>query len=312
MEFCPKGELFQYIVERKKLSEDEAKNLILQVMDAVKYLHSIGVLHRDLKPENILMDQSFHIKISDFGLSKFVGKSSIVNTPCGSPCYASPECISGKPYNGKTNDVWSVGVILYAMVTGQLPWTKRNQAQLFEQIKKGEYTIPHHVSKTCGDLIKKLLTVDCKKRITLDKAMAHPWFADRKPTPAPPTVQKMVSLKKVDEFFHRDASFDCEDVIAASNANRQKSTRALTFEATAKRIRGSPTKPRSRKTTANPSSPRRKPSGTKEDTLKALENVRKTALGGATSMKKGSARQALPRSSTGSRRQPTQLQRKKC
>ena len=220
MEFCPKGELFQYIVDRKKLSEDEAKNLILQIMDAVKYLHSIGVLHRDLKPENILVDQSCHLKISDFGLSKFVGKSCLVSTPCGSPCYASPECISGKPYNGKTNDVWSVGVILFAMVTGQLPWTKRNQAQLFEQIKKGEYTIPHYLSKNCGDLIKKLLTVDCKKRITLDKAMAHPWFADRKPVPAPPIVQKVVSLKKVDEFFCRNASFDSADILPEIRSKR--------------------------------------------------------------------------------------------
>ncbi|OHS99209.1 hypothetical protein TRFO_34343 [Tritrichomonas foetus] len=202
MEFCPNGELFQYIVDRKKLTENEAKNLIYQIFDTIRYIHRINVSHRDLKPENILLDQFGHLKISDFGLSKFVDKNGLVTTPCGSPCYASPECISGAPYNGKTNDMWSCGVILFAMVTGQLPWTKRNQAQLFEQIKKGEYIIPDYVSAKCKDLIKGLLCVDPKKRLTIGQAMAHSWFLPNPPTlPTESTSIKMVSMKKVDSFF---------------------------------------------------------------------------------------------------------------
>ena len=286
MEFCPNGELFQYIVDRKKLTEDEAKTLILQVMDTVKYIHSMGVTHRDLKPENILVDQVGHLKISDFGLSRFVGKNNLVTTPCGSPCYASPECISGKAYNGKTNDVWSVGVILYAMVTGQLPWTKRNQTQLFEQIKKGEYSIPSYVSKGCCDLIRKLMTVDCKKRITLSNAMSHPWFADAKSAEITPTTQKVISLKKVDEFFCRNVSFDNHAIDISANVRRHRSTRALNFDGIMRQIRkvGSPKNRKAVESDRSAKSPVRssKPLkvGTKEDTIKALENARRATLQG--------------------------------
>ena len=308
MEFCPNGELFQYIVDKKKLSEDEAKTLILQVMDSVNYIHKMGVSHRDLKPENILLDQSNHLKISDFGLSRFVGKHGIVETPCGSPCYASPECISGKPYNGKTNDVWGVGVILYAMVTGQLPWTKRNQQQLFEQIKKGEYTIPHYVSATCGDLIKKLMTVDTRKRITLDKAMAHPWFADAKPAQIEAKPHKIVSLKKVDEFFCRNVSFNAREIEAAANMRKQPSAKWLTFEHTLKSVRPSKTRPRVQSSSAKLQTSAQKPAsskgirrtakaGTKEDTMKALDSVRRAALKGPTT-EKVPGKPVLPRGST--------------
>ena len=218
MEFCPKGELFQYIVDRKKLSEDEAKNLILQIMDAVKYLHSIGVLHRDLKPENILVDQSCHLKISDFGLSKFVGKSCLVSTPCGSPCYASPECISGKPYNGKTNDVWSVGVIFLSLLTQRYPFfCGKTDAQNLCQIAAilGSRSLvaaaaelglkvqfpswvsesgvnwqdlvlglnPTHrdkyVDDNAYDLLSRLLDPSPKRRITAAEALAHPFLQNQ-------------------------------------------------------------------------------------------------------------------------------------
>ena len=131
MEFCQSGELFQYIVDRGPLSEQDARPFVRQILECLEYIHRQNVTHRDLKPENLLLDQLGRVKLSDFGLSRFLGKDGLVETPCGSPCYASPECISGAPYDGKTTDVWSVGVILYAMLTGQLPWTKRNQAQLF-------------------------------------------------------------------------------------------------------------------------------------------------------------------------------------
>ena len=307
MEFCPNGELFQYIVDRKKLSEDEARSLILQVMDSVNYIHKMGVSHRDLKPENILVDQNNHLKISDFGLSRFVGKNGMVETPCGSPCYASPECISGKPYNGKTNDVWSVGVILYAMVTGQLPWTKRNQTQLFEQIKQGEYTIPHYVSKDCGDLLKKLMTVDSKKRITLEKAMEHPWFANANRVHIEAKPQKLVSLEKVDQFFCRNVSFDAQAIETAANTKRQQSMGFLTFERAFRAIHGkgarqARSKLSSSAAKAAPSngsaSSRRKPmkAGTKEDTMKALENARRAALKGSSDMDKVPGKPVLPRS----------------
>jgi len=208
MEFCPNGELFRYIIDRQRLSEPEAQVLFLQILDALEYLHNVGVAHRDLKPENLLLDPTGHLKISDFGLSRFVGPSGLVTTPCGSPCYASPECLSGDPYDGKISDIWSLGVILYAMVTGQLPWTKRNQTQLFNQIKRGEYSVPKFLTNECRDLIKGLLCVDVETRLSLYQARNHLWMKDVHNRSsvfdngyAP---LKIVSLKQVDSFFDRN------------------------------------------------------------------------------------------------------------
>jgi len=205
MEFCPNGELFQFIVDKGRLQEDEAKHKIKQILETIKYIHSLGITHRDLKPENILLDQYGQMKISDFGLSRFVDSNGLANTPCGSPCYASPECISGKPYNGKTTDIWSCGVILYAMVTGQLPWTKRNQAQLFSQIRKGEYSVPHYVSPECSDLIQQLMTVDFSRRITVDQALSHRWLDSISTYMPYKGVQYgLISMKHIDLFFEAD------------------------------------------------------------------------------------------------------------
>ncbi|OHT06089.1 CAMK family protein kinase [Tritrichomonas foetus] len=202
MEFCPNGELFQYIVDRQKLSETEAQPIFRQILETLEYVHKMGISHRDMKPENLLIDKVGHIKISDFGLSRFIKQNGLVDTPCGSPCYASPECISGKPYDGITTDVWSSGVILYAMLTGQLPWTKRNQAQLFQQIKKGEYVIPNFLSHDCQDFLKQLLTVDNKQRITIPEAYQHPWLVKTPPIlPFMPYPNSTVSIRMVDEFF---------------------------------------------------------------------------------------------------------------
>jgi serine/threonine protein kinase len=236
MEFCPNGELFQYIVERKKLHEDEAKRLIRQLFETVDYIHSMGVVHRDLKPENILLDQSGHIKIGDFGLSRFCGAGGLVETSCGSPCYASPECLSKGCYNGKTNDVWSCGVILYAMVTGQLPWTKRNQTQLFAQIRRGEYDVPDFVTAECADLIQKLMAVDVGQRITLKEAVNHPFLADTPPQIGDTRPTRLVSLRKLDAFFGLDEGLDMKDVYAV--LVRQKSEACFSVEKVVERIKG--------------------------------------------------------------------------
>ncbi|OHS94643.1 CAMK family protein kinase [Tritrichomonas foetus] len=208
MEFCPNGELFQFIVDRNHLIESEAKIMIRQILETLDYIHNIRVCHRDLKPENILIDKFGHLKISDFGLSKFVDIDGLVTTPCGSPCYASPECVSGKSYNGRKSDIWSVGVISYAMMTGQLPWTKRNQTQLFEQIKKGEYVVPNFLSVPAQKFIKGLMTVDNTKRFTIYQALQHPFLQDtpqQHPVGAP---LKIISMKQIDIFFEKDRPGD--------------------------------------------------------------------------------------------------------
>jgi len=227
MELCPNGELFKYIIERKKLREQEASLIMTQILMALEYVHSQKVAHRDLKPENLLFDPIGHLKIGDFGLSRYLGPNGLVTTPCGSPCYASPECLSGLPYDGCKSDMWSVGVILYAMVTGQLPWTKRNQNQLFDQIRRAEFTIPSFLSEYCIDLILSLMCIDTDKRFSATKALKHPWIAGNNHNYISNwiSIMPIVSLKKVDTFFcenEADPNIDtdsCQDMKARSMRN---------------------------------------------------------------------------------------------
>jgi len=205
MEHCPNGELFQYIVQRGRLEEKNTQVFIKQILLALQYIHKNGVSHRDLKPENILIDGSGNIKLTDFGLSKFVDKNNLVNTPCGSPCYVSPECISGKPYNGKQSDIWSCGVILYAMLTGQLPWTKRTQTALFKEIVSGIYCIPKHLSLLSRSLLLGMMCSDPLRRLTIEKALVHPWIASINVERSyNRCFHSSVSLKAVDLFFDED------------------------------------------------------------------------------------------------------------
>ncbi|OHT16652.1 hypothetical protein TRFO_13084 [Tritrichomonas foetus] len=379
MEYCPNGDLFNHIIDKKFLSEQEAKFLFKQIMDGVNYIHSIGAMHRDLKPENILLDETGAAKISDFGFARYVplkssqkvtGRdsknsqkenkpcsisrnsimknnykiinndeqtnnmkqfsineenenenlnnkivkkkrrkktkrnnnnkddkknnkmkndpeyedfslsksmrmkmkeikrifddnpnsedeedeyeeeeeeeaeeqedsnenqcqnnkndenlkeednnelkneiesnedtdSNLVLTPCGTASYASPECISRSPYNGQKSDMWSIGVILFAMVTGQLPWTSKDQAQIIQQIKSAEYKIPSYLSENLRELISKLITVNPEDRLTAEQVLKHKWIQGADSL----TLQKEqpigVSLKFLDNFFHKDIS----------------------------------------------------------------------------------------------------------
>ena len=180
LEFCLYGELYKTVYEKGKLDEKEASFYFKQILLGIQYIHSLNITHRDLKPENILIDQYGKIKITDFGLSKLLDSESngMTKTPCGSPCYVSPECISCLPYDAKKSDIWSCGVILYSITTGHLPWTKKSQSELFEQIKVGKYTVPTNVSESCSDLIKKLMEIDVSKRISIEEALNHPFLKE--------------------------------------------------------------------------------------------------------------------------------------
>lgn len=232
MEFCSGGELFQYIVDHKKLTELEACTFFYQLMDAMKYVHALGAVHRDIKPENLLMEKNNRIKITDFGLSRYVGSTGLVRTACGSPCYASPEILMGNPYDGAKSDIWSCGVILYAMVTGQLPWTKKNQTALFEQIKRGEYKIPQFLSNECKDLITKMLCVDPDKRLSAVQVLQHPWMtliSGETETEKIDAVPR-VSMNMVDNFFKQpsDPFFQSDDeVLSARHTGYKDVTRML-------------------------------------------------------------------------------------
>ncbi|EFC44099.1 predicted protein, partial [Naegleria gruberi] len=176
MEHVGGGELFDYIVKRGRLSESEARKFFQQIISGVEYCHRYMVVHRDLKPENLLLDNDFQVKIADFGLSNIMHDGAFLKTSCGSPNYAAPEVITGKLYAGPEVDVWSCGVILYALLCGKLPFDEDNIPTLFKKIKECSYTIPSHVSQEAKDLIQKILVVDPVQRATISDIRKHPWF----------------------------------------------------------------------------------------------------------------------------------------
>eukprot|EP01043_Picozoa_sp_COSAG02_P063418 COSAG02_NODE_8986_length_2372_cov_1.330840_2_plen_307_part_00 len=142
MEYVSEGELFDYIVEKGRLSEDDGRKFFQQIISGVDYCHRRMVVHRDLKPENLLLDSDFNVKIADFGLSNMMKDGNFLKTSCGSPNYAAPEVISGKLYAGPEVDVWSCGVILYALLCGSLPFDDEKIPNLFKKIKGGIYSLP--------------------------------------------------------------------------------------------------------------------------------------------------------------------------
>lgn len=175
------GELFDYIVEKGRLVEDEARRFFQQILSGVEYCHRNMVVHRDLKPENLLLDIKHHVKIADFGLSNVMKDGHFLKTSCGSPNYAAPEVISGKLYAGPEVDVWSCGVILYALLCGSLPFDDENIPNLFRKIKNGIYSLPHHLSPGARDLIPRMLLTNPMKRITIAEIRQHPWFTAHLP-----------------------------------------------------------------------------------------------------------------------------------
>ncbi|XBJ11866.1 hypothetical protein VPH35_016488 [Triticum aestivum] len=200
MEYVKSGELFDYIVEKGRLQEEEARRFFQQIISGVEYCHRNMVVHRDLKPENLLLDSKCNVKIADFGLSNVMRDGHFLKTSCGSPNYAAPEVISGKLYAGPEVDVWSCGVILYALLCGTLPFDDENIPNLFKKIKGGIYTLPSHLSPLARDLIPRMLVVDPMKRITIREIREHSWFKARLPrylaVPPPDTAQQ---VKKLDD-----------------------------------------------------------------------------------------------------------------
>ncbi|XP_031459038.1 maternal embryonic leucine zipper kinase-like [Phasianus colchicus] len=178
LEYCPGGELFDYIVSKDRLSEEEARVFFRQIVSAIAYVHSQGYAHRDLKPENLLIDEKHNLKLIDFGLCAKPkgGLDYHLNTCCGSPAYAAPELIQGKAYIGSEADIWSMGVLLYALLCGFLPFDDDNVMALYRRITRGKYTVPKWLSPSSTLLLNQLLQVDPKKRITVKHLLSHPWL----------------------------------------------------------------------------------------------------------------------------------------
>ncbi|XP_004600299.2 maternal embryonic leucine zipper kinase isoform X4 [Sorex araneus] len=178
LEYCPGGELFDHIISQDRLSEEEARVVFRQIVSAVAYVHSQGYAHRDLKPENLLFDECHKLKLIDFGLcAKPKGnKDYQLQTCCGSLAYAAPELIQGKSYLGSEADVWSMGILLYVLMCGFLPFDDDNVMALYKKIMRGKYEVPKWLSPSSILLLQQMLQVDPKKRISMRNLLSHPWI----------------------------------------------------------------------------------------------------------------------------------------
>ena len=179
MEYCDSGEMFDYIVAKQHLTENQACVFFQEIIDALTYLHSQNIVHRDVKPENILLQtfgNTLTCKLIDFGISRTYTLDKLITTPCGTASYAPPEMHRGEEYYGLLSDVWSAGVLLYAMVFGYLPFCEEDEEVNIDNIIKGNYEIPEEASPELEDLIKHIMDIDPLTRYDLEQIKKHPWY----------------------------------------------------------------------------------------------------------------------------------------
>ncbi|XP_023571843.1 maternal embryonic leucine zipper kinase [Octodon degus] len=219
LEYCPGGELFDYIISQDRLSEEETRVVFRQIVAAVAYVHSRGYAHRDLKPENFLFDEHHKVKMIDFGLcAKPKGnKDYLLQTCCGSLAYAAPELIQGKSYLGSEADVWSMGILLYVLMCGFLPFDDDNVMALYKKIVRGKYDVPKWLSPSSILLLQQMLQVDPKKRISMKNLLNHPWIMQDYNCP--------VEWQSKNPFIHLDD--DCVTELSVHHRNNRQTMEDL-------------------------------------------------------------------------------------
>lgn len=176
MEYASGGEVFDYLVSHGRMKEKEARAKFRQIVSAVHYCHKKNIVHRDLKAENLLLDADSNIKIADFGFSNEFSAGSKLDTFCGSPPYAAPELFQGKKYDGPEVDIWSLGVILYTLVSGSLPFDGQNLKELRERVLRGKYRVPFYMSTDCEGILRRFLVLNPTKRCSLEQVMKDKWI----------------------------------------------------------------------------------------------------------------------------------------
>ncbi|XP_066593038.1 serine/threonine-protein kinase SIK3-like [Prorops nasuta] len=175
-EYAPGGEIFDHLVRNGRMAEPEARRIFRQIVLAVRYLHQQRVVHRDLKAENLLLDVDNNIKLADFGFSNEYTPGVPLSTWCGSPPYAAPEIFEGKHYDGPRADVWSLGVVLYVLVCGALPFDGPTMQLLRSAVILGRFRIPFFMSAECEKLIRHMLVVEPDRRLNITQILAHSWM----------------------------------------------------------------------------------------------------------------------------------------
>ncbi|CAE6351781.1 unnamed protein product [Rhizoctonia solani] len=193
-ELCAGGELFDYLVEKGgRLEEDEARRIIGELCLALDYVHREGAVHRDLKLENVLLDERCTVKLGDFGFTREYDKGKLLDTFCGTTGYAAPEMLAGSRYMGTEVDIWSLGIIMYCLLVGTLPFDDDDEDIMRSKIIKGEFEIPDWLNTDAGDLISHILQHEPNKRYTIAQILGHRWFT------SPSNEDRTITLPVVDE-----------------------------------------------------------------------------------------------------------------
>ncbi|KAJ3318945.1 hypothetical protein HDV06_006934 [Boothiomyces sp. JEL0866] len=219
MAYAPNGDLASLVAKQGYLTEPEARRIFRQIVSGLDFIHSSKVVHRDLKMENILLDQNSNALITDFGLGRSFQNSDYMRTSCGTPNYSSPEMISGKPYSGTKTDIWSMGVILYAMVTGTLPFDGNSVKSVFKKITLVEYVIPPNLSWELSSLIKMILVGNPDKRYDLDTIREDRWINMGYIVPP----EHVVPIQNTNENLGKViSSVTCDDQSTIYNINHHK------------------------------------------------------------------------------------------
>lgn len=176
MECLDGGNLCSYVKAKKRLSEEESRRIFFQILQAIEHLHMQGVSHRDVKLENVLFADSKDVKLIDFGFSTICQAGKRLKVFCGTPSYMAPEIVRRTEYEGRPVDIWSMGILLYALLCGCFPFRAKSYPDLYRKIARGTFSIPEELSMPVRDLLRQLLTVDVDQRITAYAALRHPWL----------------------------------------------------------------------------------------------------------------------------------------
>ncbi|XP_026222970.1 serine/threonine-protein kinase SIK3 homolog isoform X4 [Anabas testudineus] len=182
-EYASGGEIFDHLVAHGRMAEKDARKKFKQIVAAVHFCHCRNIVHRDLKAENLLLDHNLNIKIADFGFSNIFSRGQLLKTWCGSPPYAAPELFEGKEYDGPKVDIWSLGVVLYVLVCGALPFDGSTLHNLRARVLSGKFRIPFFMSTDCEYLIRHMLVLEPSRRLTMEQICKNKWMRQGDPDP---------------------------------------------------------------------------------------------------------------------------------
>ncbi|XP_042170309.1 serine/threonine-protein kinase SIK2 [Oncorhynchus tshawytscha] len=228
MEYARNGEMFDYLLSSGRLSESEARRKFCQILSAVDYCHSNHIVHRDLKAENLLLDSNMDIKVADFGFGNFFSEGQFLSTWCGSPPYAAPEVFEGIEYEGPPLDIWSLGVVLYVLVCGVLPFDGPSLPALRQRVREGRFRIPFYMSQDCENLVRRMLVIEPAKRITVARIKKHRWMKSDPPaTAAPPETPQPTPAPDAEPCLGENYSEPVLGLMQTLGIDRQRTIESL-------------------------------------------------------------------------------------